>query len=164
MITLTSLSLALTLWQTPAQADTVSPAEDLARTYMDYYASVDWDAMEPFLAEDVVFSDPTVIDDSLGATGLHETSREAMMALLRSFGTEYNPIELGFDWHTVFESNGRVVFMGHVNARYPTENPDQHFLWRAEQVTVITVQNGEIIRQDDFANYAGAQQSLVPAN
>ena len=82
---------------------------------------------------------------------------------LRSFSASYNPIELGFEWDTVFESNGRVVFMGHVNALYPARTEGQNFRWRAEQVTVVTVRDGVVIRHDDYANYANPEQGLIPA-
>ncbi|MEA1940833.1 MAG: nuclear transport factor 2 family protein [Pseudomonadota bacterium] len=138
-------------------------AEALARDYMVHYSAADWDGMEAYLADDVVFSDPTALGDDVGPDGYQYDSRAAIMAALRAFDARYNPIELGFEWDTVFESNDRVVFMGHVNARYPTEDPDRHFRWRAEQVTVITVRDGQIVRQDDFANYAAPETGLVPA-
>jgi ketosteroid isomerase-like protein len=157
------LPFAITLCLTaPAIAqDDRSTAESLAREYMAHYSAVDWDSMETFLAEDVVFSDPTALGADLGPDGIQHTGRTEAMSMLREFSQQYQPIELGFVWDTVFESNGRVVFMGHVNALYPTEQDGQVFRWRAEQVTVITVRDGEIIRHDDFANYAGPEQGLI---
>ena len=158
-----ALLAAGTLFWAPAAAQDMSEAEALARDYMVHYSAADWDGMEAYLAEDVMFSDPTALGEDAGPDGHQYDSRDGIMAALRAFDERYNPIELGFEWDTVFESNNRVVFMGHVNARYPTEDPEHHFRWRAEQVTVITVRDGMIVRQDDFANYAAPETGLVPA-
>jgi ketosteroid isomerase-like protein len=158
-----ALLAAGTLFWGPVAAQDMSEAEALARDYMVHYSAADWDGMEPYLAEDVVFSDPTALGEDAGPDGYLFESRAAAMAALRDFDARYNPIELGFEWDTVFESNNRVVFIGHVNARYPTEDPDQHFRWRAEQVTVLTVRDGQIVRQHDFVNYAAPERGLVPA-
>lgn len=146
-----------------AMAQEMSDAERLARDYMGRYSAADWDGMGPYLADDAVFSDPTAMGDGLGAEGLLHEGRDDILAALREFGDTYHPLELGFEWDTVFESNGRVVFTGHVNALYATEDPAQNFRWRAEQVTVLTVRNGRVVRQDDYANYAAPEQGLVPA-
>lgn len=155
------LIAALSLVQADPAPD-MSEAESLAREYMVHYSAFDLDAMETYLAEDVIFSDPTALGEGLGEDGLYHDSREDIMTALREFDAQYAPLELGFEWDTVFESNGRVVFMGHVNSLYATDDPDQNFRWRAPQVTVITVRDGEIVRQDDFANYANPLQGLVP--
>jgi ketosteroid isomerase-like protein len=147
-----------------AHAQEMSDAERLARDYMEHYSAVDWDGMEAFLAEDVVFADTTAMGENYGPDGIHFESREEAMAMLRQFGAQFQPIELGFVWETIFESNGRVVFMGHVNALYPTEQDGQVFRWRAEQVAVITVRDGVIVRHEDFANYAAPERGLVAAD
>ena len=86
-----------------------------------------------------------------------------MRALLQDFVDQYHPIELGFVWDDVFESNSRVIFIGHVNALYPTQDPAQRFRWRSQQVTVVTVEDGRVVEHRDYANYPGAEQGLVPA-
>jgi hypothetical protein len=146
-----------------ARAQEMNETERFARAYMEHYSAVDWDTMEGYLAEDVVFADPTAMGPDYGEDGALYEGREAVMEALRSFSASYNPIELGFEWDTVFESNGRVVFMGHVNALYPARTEGQNFRWRAEQVTVVTVRDGVVIRHDDYANYANPEQGLIPA-
>lgn len=146
-----------------AGAQDAADAESIARAYMAHYSAVDFDAMEAYMAEDVVFDDPTALGEGVGADGLHLEGREAGLAMLRNFAETSHPIELGFVWDTVFASNNRVVFMGEVNALYPTDTDGQTFRWRASQVTVITVRDGRVVHHQDFANYAGADQSLVLA-
>lgn len=147
-----------------AQGAANTEAETVARAYMALYSSVDWDGMEALLAENARFRDTTAETPDTGPDGFAEDSRDGMMAELRAFSETYNPIELGFEWDQVFTSNSRVVFIGHVNALYPTETPGQNFRWRAEQVTVITVRDGLVVSHQDFANYAHPEQGLVAAS
>ena len=166
---LTTLAVAISATFTlvaaaKAQEDANAEAEAVARAYMALYSAVDWDGMEALLAENVRFRDTTAQSPDVGPDGYAEDSRDGMMAELRTFGETYNPIELGFEWDQVFTSNSRVVFIGHVNALYPTETPDQNFRWRAEQVTVITVRDGLVVSHQDFANYAHPEQGLVAAD
>ncbi|MEE2526703.1 nuclear transport factor 2 family protein [Hyphobacterium sp. HN65] len=132
----------------------------IINAYMAAYSAADFDAMEPFLAEDVVFSDPTAT--GLGEAGLLHHGREDIMAALREFDSNNNPIGLNFEWDTVFESNDRYVYMGRVNATYPTQQEGMVFQWSAAQTTVIHLRDGLVVEQYDFADYEGAEQGLVP--
>ena len=162
LITIASLSAVIIAQDTqPAEQ---SEAERIARDYMAAYSQIDLVRMEAFLAEDAVFEDRTALGELAGPDGHRYDNREAAMTMLRDFQTRYNPIELGFVWDTVFESNSRVIFSGHVNALYPTQDATQNFRWRAEQVTVITVRDGKVVHHQDFANYANPQRGLIPAN
>lgn len=161
--TLLLTALAALLTAAPAAAQDMSAAERTARTYMAHYSALELEAMAALLAEDVDFADPTALGDGIGPDGFAHHGRDETIELLQGFVDQFNPIELGFEWDYVFESNGRVVFMGHVNALYPTEAEGQVFRWRAEQVTVLTVRDGRIVRHIDYANYAGPQTGLVPA-
>lgn len=146
-----------------ANAQATTDAEELARTYMSHYSRIDWNAMEALMAEDVVFSDVTAQGEGIGPDGLHHEGRAETMQALRDFSAQYNPIELGFVWDDIFESNGRVVFIGHVNAIFPTGDPGEVFRWRARQVSVVTVRDGLVVQHDDFADYATPEQSVIPA-
>jgi ketosteroid isomerase-like protein len=130
-------------------------------TYMAHYSAAEFEEMAPYMAEDVVFSDPTAT--GLGEAGLRHHGRDEVMAALQEFATQYNPIGLNFEWDTVFESNDRYVFMGRVNATYPTDQDGMVFQWSADQTTVIHMRDGLVVEQFDFADYEGAEQGLVPA-
>lgn len=142
-------------------AETDAANQAIIDAYMAAYSAADFEAMAPFMAEDVVFSDPTAT--GLGEAGLLHHGREEIMTALREFDQQYNPIALNFEWDTTYESNGRYVFMGRVNATYPVEQDGMVFLWSAPQTTVIHLRDGLIVEQFDFADYEGAEQSLVPA-
>ena len=156
------ISTALAVTGAAAHAQEMSEAESVARAYMDAYSRIDLDAMASFVADDVLFVDATATGTG-NPDGLSGEGREAMRALLQDFVDQYHPIELGFVWDDVFESNSRVIFIGHVNALYPTQDPAQRFRWRSQQVTVVTVEDGRVVEHRDYANYPGAEQGLVPA-
>lgn len=146
-----------------AQETDMADAENqaLIDAYMAAYSAADFDAMEAFMAEDVVFSDPTAT--GMGEPGLLHHSRDEIMTALREFDAQFNPIALNFEWHTTFESNDRYVFMGSVNATYPVEEDGMVFRWSAPQTTVIHLRDGLIVEQFDFADYEGAVQEIVAA-
>ena len=161
---LTTLATALLVAASPAAAlaQDMTDAERVARDYMTHYSAIDVDAMARFWSDDIEFHDPTALGPGVeGEDGHHMQGRDEAYAMLSEFVENNNPIELGFRWDTVFESNGRVVFMGEVNALYPTPTEGQVFRWRSPQVTVITVRDGEIIRQVDYADYDGADRSII---
>jgi ketosteroid isomerase-like protein len=127
--------------------------------YMAHYSAAEFDAMAAYMAEDVVFIDPTAA--GLGEAGLAHHSRDEIMTALREFASQNNPIGLNFEWDTVFESNDRYVFMGRVNATYPVQQEGMVFRWSAAQTTVIHMREGLVVEQYDFADYEGAEQVLV---
>lgn len=150
-----------TLLASTALAQDDAAERAIVDAYMAAYSAADFDAMEEFMAEDVVFSDPTATDQ--GETGLLHHGRDEVMAALRSFAAQYQPLALGFEWTTVFESNDRYVFMGRVNATYPVEQEGMVYRWSAAQTTVVHLRHGKVVRQDDFADYEGAEAGLVAA-
>jgi ketosteroid isomerase-like protein len=155
-----------TLFAAPSLAQDSDPEADAANqaiidAYMAAYSAADFDAMERFMAEDVVFTDPTAV--GMGETGLLHHGRDEIMAALREFDAQYNPIGLNFAWDTAYESNDRYVFMGRVNATYPVEQEGMVFRWSAPQTTVIHLRDGRVVEQFDFVDYEGAAQEIVPA-
>ena len=163
---LAGLACTATLMLAPAalaQGEANLAAEEIARTYMAHYSNLELDAMEAMLADDVAFRDPTAETEEHGFDGLTSAGRDAMMGLLREFVETYDPIELGFEWDQIYTSNSRVIFIGHVNALYPTQTEGQNFRWRSDQVSVVTVRDGMVVRHDDFANYATPEQGMIAA-
>lgn len=143
----------------PSTQRSQSEAERIARAYMDAYSAADWNAMAPFMAEDILFTDHTNPDPDFE----HELrGRDALLTTLHAFSAQYGVAELGFEWAHVFESNGIVVFSGFVNSLGAPPEQEAAYRWRAEQVTVIRIVDGRVARHDDFANYNGAQISRVP--
>lgn len=135
---------------------------DVATAYTQAYSDLDLQAMGQWLDEQTVFVDETWARNGNSEPEIH-VGEAAFMAVLEDFMAEYEPLGLNFEWDYVFESNDRVVFSGWVNSRYATEDPDQLFQWRARQVTVLTVSEGQITHHRDFAAYETPEQGLVPS-
>tara|TARA_R110000868_G_scaffold45045_3_gene149905 strand:- start:50473 stop:50967 length:495 start_codon:yes stop_codon:yes gene_type:complete len=158
--TLAAIVAVLSL-ATAASAQEISDAERVARAYMQAYSDIDWDGMLALTDEDILFTDETGMGEGVPADGYRDEGIAARRASLEEFSETYHPITLGLQWDTVFESNGRVVFMGEVNALYPTQTEGRLFRWRSPQVSVITVRDGKVVRHEDFANYATPDQSIL---
>jgi len=159
MILLASAAALSLAFQAEA-ADT--SALDAAQAYMAAYSALDLEAMRAWLNEDTVFTDETYVQGE--ETGPHTLNGEdALIALLEGFIDEYHPLGLNFEWDQVFESNDRVVFSGWVNARYPTEIEGELFQWRSPQVTILTMQDGQVIHHRDFVNWETPDERMVAA-
>lgn len=127
--------------------------EAIARAYMQAYSEANWDAMAPYMAADFVLVDRTNPDPSFEP---EYKGPDAALQMMRAFGRDQGVIELGFEFPVVFESNGIVVFSGFVNVHAAPPGVDFAYKWRTEQVSVITVKDGRVLRHEDFANYGGA--------
>lgn len=160
--TLTAVLVTLCL-ATAASAQDMSEVERVARTYMEAYSNIDWDGMLALSDEHIIFTDETGMGEGVPVEGYRDEGIAERRASLQAFSDRSHPITLGFQWDTVFESNGHVVFMGAVNALFPTAVEGQLFSWRSPQVSVITVRGGKVVEHRDFANYTAPEQSLVPA-
>ena len=160
MLRIMVFATAMMLAAPPALAQDTGEAETVARAYMDAYSQVHWDGMAALMADDIVFADNTATGTD-NPDGIETEGRAALLEMLAGFEAQHHPIELGFVWDTIFSSNDTVVFIGHVNALYPTEDPAQRFRWRSQQVTAITVRDGLVVEHRDYANYPGAEQGLV---
>jgi ketosteroid isomerase-like protein len=126
-----------------------SEAEEIAREYVSAYSAADWDAMALLMADDFVFMDRTS-----PVIGGEEFDKDGTLAMLEEYETRGRIVGLFLDFPRVFSSNGVVVFSGHVNALSLTSDPDYGVRWRAEQVLIVTVRDGQVVRHDDYANYA----------
>jgi ketosteroid isomerase-like protein len=137
-----------------AHAGEPSVAERLARDYLAAYSAVDTAAMARFLSSDAVFADQTAQPADGGPIILNGRD-----AFLKQFGT-YGLSRLEYELANVFESNGRVVFIGHVNAFYP-RRAGGTLRFRSRIVTVITVEAGKVARHEDFADYTNAEKTVL---
>lgn len=143
-----------------AEPDPNAEAERVARAYVAAYSAADWDRMAPYMAPDFVLIDRTNPDPAFLPE--YRTPKTAL-GMLRRFGRDSGVHALDFDFPTVFASNGVVVFQGHVNTRSTPPGRAATFVWRARQVTIITVRNGLVERHEDLADYAHAVVSRAPA-
>lgn len=159
--TLTAIVATLCL-ATAASAQDMSDAERIAREYMQAYSDIDWDGMLALTDEHIIFTDETGMGEDVPAEGYRDEGIEERRASLQAFTDSSHPITMGFQWDRVFESNGHVVFMGEVNALFPTRVNGRLYNWRSPQVSVITVRDGKVVEHRDFANYVTPEHGVVP--
>jgi hypothetical protein len=144
---------------THAEQSTPNESQKIARAYMQAYSDANWDAMAPYMADDFVLVDQTNPDPAFEP---EYKGPDAALRMLRAFGRDQGVIELGFEFPVVFESNNIVVFSGFVNVRAAPPGADYAYKWRTEQVSVITVKGGRVVRHQDFANYGAATTTRLP--
>lgn len=139
---------ALAVAEAPLPGD--GQALAVARRYVDAYSAADWDGMAPVMSEDFVFVDRTNAE----LAGQEFRGRDAALAMFRQFGQQGRIVGLFLDFPVVFESQGVVVFSGHVNTLSRAAEPGYGLRWRAEQVIILTVRDGQVVRHEDYANYS----------
>jgi len=154
----TALAASISLAAVEARAAGPEENERVARAYMDAYSRADWDGMARYMAEDFVFQDRSNPDPNFPA---RFEGRAAVVAMLKGFGKSGGIVELGFEFPAVFATKDVVVFSGYVNTVSVPPGRTEALKWRARQVTVLTLRNGEVVLHEDFADYPGAVISRV---
>lgn len=144
----------------PAAAQTAQREHEAtiaaATAYLDAYQAFDLERLEALYAEDATFDDPT----SLLLTGVNGApfvfrGRDAILNGIR-FWMQNSVTSLRYDVEEIYESSGRVVFIGAATANGPSR-------WRFRIVTIVTIENGLVVEHRDYTDYWGANQ-VQPTN
>lgn len=125
-----------------------------ATAYLDAYQAFDLERLEALYAEDATFDDPT----SLRLAGVDGApfvfrGRDAILNGIR-FWMQNSVTSLRYDVEDVYESSGRVVFIGAAS----TIGPEGSAQWRFRIVTIVTIENGLVVEHRDYTDYWGATQ------
>lgn len=131
-----------------------SAAEAIARRYLAAYQDFDWPAVEPLLADDMIFVDAT--SEGLEAPGapFDWKGRDAVLAGMRAFAPDFGLSRLRYETERVYEAGGATVFVGVLHAIYPNETGGETW-YGAPAVTVVRVAAGRVTEHRDFIDYAG---------
>lgn len=153
-----SVAGALVIFMAIAVRQSDGDAEPLpvAQTYLAAYQAQDFAALESIYAENAVFIDPTSFDVGAITPPIDWHGRDAILDGLRSWNVE----RLEYDIDREYEASGRTVFDGAVTAVYALESGERHY--RFPIVTIITVEDGEVVEHRDYTNYAGMRQLSPP--
>ena len=123
-----------------------------ATAYLDAYQALDLARLQAFYADNATFDDLT----SLRVPGIGGPfvwyGRSEVLAGIRSWTKSV--ASLRYDIEHVYESSGRVVFVGAVNPLVRTPNGTAQFRYRI--VTIVTVERGRVSEHRDYTDYAGA--------
>ncbi len=123
-----------------------------ATAYLHAYQAFDLERLETLYAEEAIFDDPT----SLLLTGVNGApfvfrGRDPILNGIR-FWMQQSVTSLHYDVEQVYESSGRVVFIGAATTNGPSR-------WRFRIVTIVTIENGLVVEHRDYTDYWGATQA-----
>lgn len=148
--------VAALMFAAPAVAQTTQREHEAtiaaATAYLDAYQAFDLERLEALYAEDATFDDPT----SLLLSGVNGApfvfrGREAILNGIR-FWMQQSVTSLHYDVEHVYESSGRVVFIGDATTNGPSR-------YRFRIVTIVTIENGLVSEHRDYTDYWGATQA-----
>ena len=133
--------------------------QSVADAYLKAVEQMDWARMQALLADDAIFEDPTseVFGEPwryVGPEAIVDFYRDAAVDTL---ATSYRIVrQFATGTHVVYEIEGS----GHVKASL-IGHPDKELKDTVNLVTVITVQDGKVIRHRDYVDYADMMQKLA---
>lgn len=123
----------------------------IADAYMSAYHHLDLETLETLYDEDAVFIDPTVAGQP---EVFSWTGRDRILGELAGWRT--GMVRFEFQADRVFESAGRVVYIGHVVSEVRRANGSRKFTYPL--VTIVTVQDGRIAEHRDYTDYAASRR------
>lgn len=150
------LALALTLvaapvWAQgkPSFAEIGAKTQAVADRYFSAYVARDWDRLEPLLADNGGFSDPTasLVFGSVQAAG--------KAATLKNFREGYAAIRhMAFHPMRSFVSGEHAVFEGTLDWTLELKGGKQAVTQGMPFITVLRVVEGQVLEHRDFADYS----------
>lgn len=130
----------------------------VARAYLDAYGDLDLGRLGQIYTEQVEFNDPTSLQvQGLGGPFVWH-GREAVLAGIGRWTKSI--VSLRYDLDRVYESSGRVVFVGTVNPM--VRSPGGPVQYRYPIVTIVTVEDGKVVEHRDYVDYAGGGVVSLP--
>ena len=139
-----------------ATAEDMSSAEivSVAEHYLDAYSTYDVAGMAPYLADDMVFIDPTSTNQNAEGGPFDFEGKAAVLKGLGDYAAQYKSFKLDYDVERRFESNGVVVFVADVSY-VAVARDDNTYTGSVPVVTAITVRDGKVVKHLDLYDYKG---------
>lgn len=151
-----ALAATLGLCATPVSAEELSASDaniKVAEDYLAAYSTFKVEKMEPFLADDMEFRDPTSAAPGKDGNGYNFDGKTAVMEGLGDFASRQKDFYLNYDLERRYESNGVVVFIAQLTYTVHTKT-DETITGTAPIVTAVTVKDGKIVRHVDLFDYS----------
>ncbi len=134
----------------PAADAAIAVAED----YLAAYSTFDMAKIEPYLADNMTFNDPTSMGQAPGGGSFNFAGKTEVLEELGKFAASNKTFSVSYDVERRYESAGVVVFVAQLS--YVGETHEgQAFAGSAPIVTAVTVTDGKISAHYDFFDYAG---------
>ena len=139
----------------PAIADdAVNTSVEVAEAYLAAYSTFETANIEPFLADEMVFMDPTSEDESADGGPFMFDGKEAVLKGLGDYAAQYSSFTLSYDVKKRYESEGVVVFIADLTWSLVTAD-DKSMTAGAPIVTAVTVKDGKVVNHLDLYDYKG---------
>jgi len=143
LLTLTTAVLA----NAGLAADQPAGSIEIAQAYIAAYEGQDFEAMREFMADDVVFTDPTSFDLAFVREPIHWTGADEILAGVSAWNVARGEHHLD----RVYEAAGRVVFDANMDVFYATSEGERGF--RYPIITIVTVENGLVTEHRDYTGF-----------
>ncbi|MCA8888176.1 MAG: nuclear transport factor 2 family protein [Parvularculaceae bacterium] len=127
-------------------------AVKIAIDYLSAYSTFDVEKIEPFLADDAVFEDPTSAGQTPLENGFFFEGKQAIIDGLGGYAAQFAKFSVRYDFERHYESAGNVVFVAQLNY-LSTTTDGRVFEGAAPIVTVIRVRDGKVVRHSDYYDY-----------
>ena len=149
------ISLAFTLLSAPLHAEDKNAAIiKIAEDYIAAYSTFDVDVIEPFIADDAIFSDPTSKDQNASGGQFMFVGKKAILKGLGEYAAQYKSFTLVYDVERRYVANNVVVFVAQLTYTVIALD-DQVYTDTAPIVTAITVKDSKVKQHIDLYDYDG---------
>lgn len=157
---LAAISLGMSLCLAAASAPTAAQglgyakqSEESARigeAYITAYVALDWDRIEPLLADNATFHDPTAEHSQI--FGLKQ--RSGKPAVMKGFREGYAGVtKMMLHRSRTFYSGNYSVFQG--DLEWGLKFPDGRVVeGRTSFVAILRIENGKVVEHRDYVDYA----------
>jgi ketosteroid isomerase-like protein len=132
----------------PSLASASAATQSVAEPYFKAYIARDWKALEPLLAESGKFSHPTakLVFGAVEVSGKPQT--------MKLFRENYAAItSMRFNRTRAFFSGTHAVFEGTLDWTLRLEGGKLAVTTGMPFVTILRVENGQVVEHQDFADY-----------
>ncbi|MEM9616414.1 MAG: nuclear transport factor 2 family protein [Pseudomonadota bacterium] len=158
------LAAAAMLLMSPAYAQGAEPSAtvSIAEDYLAAYSTFDTAVMAPFLAEDMVFYDPTSANQSADGGPFMFEGKDEVLKGLGDYAGQYQSLSVDYDVERQYESEGVVVFVATLT--WTVISPGgESASGSAPIVTAVTVKDSKVIKHTDYYDYKGNAVSFDTA-
>ncbi len=149
-----AIALAFQSGQAWAQSGTAfsqatAATEPVAERYFAAYIAREWDSLAPLLADAGGFSDPTA------SLVFGEVKHVGKAATMKNFREGYAAItQMEFKRSRAFFSGEHAIFEGTLDWTLALGEGKEAITKAMPFVTILRVQNGQVVEHQDFADYA----------
>lgn len=123
----------------------------VADAYMAAYQELDEAALAGFYADDARFFDPTSYDMPGFAAPFDFQGRDAILAGIASFKTDYGLVRVPYVVTTKIAGMHDVAYIGEVQSEVRIKGEIQRYAYPI--VTIIRVAGGKVIEHRDYVDY-----------